>query len=242
MTVLFSTHNGSFFLFIFQFSDILDYRDDGESKEHADRVMIVATEWLAKLNGKNTFKPSTLARVSYGRKAFVGASIAVSHFLRPICLFHRIINLRQSLGEAVIHFKPLDLPDRQNWSFEAFYKSKYDYTRNPCQNCNTMFFNDDSGDGCSTFLAACAEYCPVNQLLPHEPYLWQSAEVDKHLMDLLERNFARCSDLFKNFLDISNKCIAAARSNNEEIMKTVYWDVIYKLHIFGLGPECNPNF
>ena len=242
VTVLFPTNNGSLFLFIFQFSDIMDYRDDGESKEHAYRVMTVAKYFLNELNRENTFKPSVLARVSYGGRFFVGASIAVSHFLRPICLFHRIINFKQSLGEAVVHFKPLNLPDPKNWSFEAFCKNPYIKKREPCQNCQTMFFNDGSGDGCSSFLAACAEYCPVNQLLPDEPYLWQSAKVDKHLMDLLKRNFDRCSYLFKNFLDISNKCMVAAQSKNKELMKTVYWDVIYKLHIFGLDPECNPYF
>ena len=45
-----------------------------------------------------------------------------------------------------------------------------------------------------------------------------------------------------DFLDIYNKCIDAAQSNDENIMKAVYWEVIYKLHIFGLRPECNPYF
>ena len=237
------TVNGSLFLFIFQFSDIMDDRSDRGSTDHANRVMEAAKDHLSKLSSKNTFKPKVLARVSHTGRSFIGASIAVSHFLRPICLFHRIINLKQSLGKAIVHFQPLNIPDRQNWSFEALYKPNYDSIRSPCQNCNMMFCGDRSGNGWRTFLAACAEYCPVNQLLPDEPNLWQSASDDPLMMNQLTRNYARCSDLFKNFFDISNKCKAAARSDNRKtIIKTMYWEVIYKLHIFGLWPECNPYF
>ena len=235
------TFNGSLFLFIFQFSDIMDYCGDRGTTDHANRVMTALKAFLSKLPNKNTFKPKVLARVSHTSSSFIGASIAVSQFLRPICLFHRIINLKQSLGKAVVHFQPLNIPDRQNWLFEAF-RADYDLTRSPCQNCNMMFCNDRSGNGWSTFLAACAEYCAVNQLLPDEPNLRQSASHDPLVMNLLRRNHARCSDLFENFLDISNKCIAAARSNDENVMEAVYWEVIYKLHIFGLRPECNPYF
>ena len=200
----------------------------------------MAKDHLRKLSSRNTFKPTVLARVSHTGRSFIGASTAVSHFLRPICLFNRITNPKQSLGKAIVHFQPLNIPDRQNWSFKALYRADYDLKRSPCQNCNMMFRNDRSGNGCSTFLAACAEYFPVNQLLPDEPNLWQSH--DPLVMILLRQNHARCSDLFENFLDISNKCIAAARSNDENIMEAVYWEVIYKLHIFGLRPECNPYF
>ena len=242
VTVLFPRNNRSLFLFIFQFNDIMDDRGDRGSADYTNRVMKTASDCLSKLTSKNTFKPKVITRVSHTGRSFIGASIAVSHFLRPICLFHRIINLKQSLGKAIVHFQPLNIPDRQNWLFEALYKPKYDLIRSPCQNCNMMFCNDRSGNGWSTFLAACAEYCPVNQLLPDEPNLRQSASHDPLVMNLLRRNHARCSDLFENFLEISNKCIAAARSNDENIMEAVYWEVIYKLHIFGLRPECNPYF
>ena len=140
---------------------------------------------------------------------------------------------------TIVHFQPLNIPDRQNWLFESLNTANYDLIRSPCQNCDMMFCDDRSGNGWSTFLAACAEYCPVNHLLPDEPNLRQSASHDPLVINLLRRNHARCSDLFENFLDISNKCIAAARSN---VMEAVYWEVIYKLHIFGLRPECNPYF
>ena len=212
------------------------------SIDHAVSVMEKAKYYLSKLSKGNTFKPIVLARVSHAGRSFVGASIAVSHFLRPICLYHRIINLKQSLGKAIVHFQPLNIPDRQNWSFEAFNGAKYGIEKSLCENCNMMFCDDRSGNGSSTFLAACAEYCPVNHLLPDEPNLEQSASDDPLVMNQLKRNRDRCSDLFKNFLDISTKCKTAARSNDENSMKAVYWEVIYKLHIFGLWPECNPYF
>ena len=220
----------------------MDDRSDRGSTDHAKRVMEAAKDHLSKLSSKNTFKPKVLARVSHTGRSFIGASIAVSHFLRPICLFHRIMNLKQSLGKAIVLFQPLNIPDQQNWLFRAFYGDNYDSAKSTCQNCNMMFCNDRSGNGWSTFLGACAEYCPVNELLPDEPNLWQSARHDPFVINLVRRNHARCSDLFENFFDISDKCIAAARSNDENIMKAVYWEVIYKLHIFGLWPECNTFF
>ena len=242
VTVLFPRNNRSLFLFIFQFNDIMDDRGDRGSADYTNRVMKTASDCLSKLTSKNTFKPTVLTRVSHTGRSFIGASIAVSHFLRPICLYHRITNLKQSLGKAIVHFQPLNIPDRQNWLFESLNTANYDLIRSPCQNCNMMFCDDRSGKGWSTFLAECAKYRPVNQLLPDEPNLRQSASHDPLVMNLLRRNHARCSDLFENFLDISNKCIDAARSNDENIMEAVYWEVIYKLHIFGLRPECNPYF
>ena len=234
------TVKGSLFLFIFQVSDIMDYRGDRGSTDHANRVMKMVKALLSKLSSKNIFKPKVLARVSHTDRSFVGASIAVSHFLRPICLFHRISNLKQSLGKAIVHFEPLNIPDRQNWIFEAFHRKKYDTEKNFCQNCNMMFCGNRSENGGLTFLGACAECCPVNQLLPDELNLRQSDDV--LVVDRLTRNLARCSDLFENFSHISNSCIAAVDSGDEKIIKAMYWEVIYRLHIFGLWPECNPYF
>ena len=236
------TVNGSLFLFIFQVSDAMDDHGDRGSTDHAMRVLTMAKDYLRRLSRKNTFKPKVLARVSHTGRSFIGASIAVSHFLRPICLFHRIMNLKQSLGKAIVLFKPLNIPDQQNWSFSAFCGANYDSAKSTCQNCNMMFCNNRSGNGSSTFLGACAEYCPVNQLLPDEPNMWQSASYDPLVINLVGRNHDRCLDLDNNFFDISDKCIAAARSEDENIMKAVYWEVIYKLHIFGLWPECNTFF
>ena len=218
----------------------MDNSGDKGSKAHADRVMTVAKDTLSKLSSENIFKPTVLARVSHGDMSFIGASIAVSHFLRPICLFHRIINLKQSLGKAIVHFKPLNIPDRQNWIFEAFQGKTYGEEKNLCQNCNMMFGGDRSENERLTFLAECAEYCSVNQLLPDELNLGQSD--DAVVTDRLTRNLARCSDLFENFFDISNRCIAAVDSGDKKIIIGVYREVIYRLHIFGLCTECNPHF
>ena len=234
------TVNGSLFLFIFQFGDIMDDRSDRGSTDHANRVMTAAKDHLSKLSSKNTFKPIVLARVSHTGRSFIGASIAVSHFLRPICLYHRIKNLKQSLGKATVHFKPLNIPDRDNWIFEAFHRKKYDSEKNLCQNCKIMFRGNRSENGETSFLAACAEYCAVNQLLPDELNLCQSD--DQLVADRLKRNLARCSDLFESFSCMSKKCIDAADSGNKDDIEVVYQEVISRLHIFGLSPECNPNF
>ena len=234
------TVNGSLFLFILQVSDIMDYRGDRGSTDHANRVMTMVKTLLGKLSSKNTFKPKVLARVSHTGRSFIGASIAVSHFLRPLCLFHRISNLKQSLGKAIVHFEPLNIPDRLNWKFEAFHRKKYNSEKNLCQNCNMMFCGNRSENGETSFLAACAEYCAVNQLLPDELNLGQSD--DEQVADRLTRNLARCSYLFDNFICISKKCIDAAASGNKDHMEVVYKEVICRLHIFGLSPECNPDF
>ena len=218
----------------------MDNSGDKGSKAHADRVMRLAEDKLKKLTSTNIFKPKVLAKVSHGDRSFIGASIAVSFFLRPICLLYRIINLKQSLGKAIVHFEPLDIPDRQNWKFEAFQGKTYNQGKKLCDSCNMMFCGGCSGNGRLTFLAACAEYCPVNQLLPDELNLGQSD--DAVVTDRLTRNLARCSDLFENFFDISNRCIAAVDSGDKKIIIGVYREVIYRLHIFGLCTECNPHF
>ena len=218
----------------------MDNSGDKGSKAHADRVMRLAKDKLKKLTSTNIFKPKVLAKVSHGDRSFIGASIAVSFFLRPICLLYRIINLKQSLGKAIVHFEPLDIPDRQNWKFEAFQGKTYHQGKKLCESCNMMFCGGCSGNGRLTFLAACAEYCPVNQLLPDELNLGQSD--DAVVTDRLRRNLARCSDLFENFSYIFKRCKDAVHSGDENIIEAVYWEVIYKLHIFGLWPECNPYF
>lgn len=103
-----------------------------------------------------------------------------------------------------------------------------------------MFRGNRSESGETSFLAACAEYCAVNQLLPDELNLWQSD--DQLVADRLKRNLARCSYLFENFSCMSKKCIDAADSGNKDEIEVVYQEVICRLHIFGLSPECNPNF
>lgn len=249
------------------------------SKDHANQVLEMARSFLRTLHDNNTFLPKVLARVSREENSFIGASIAVSHFLRPIYLYSRVINRKKSLGEAIMKFRALNIFDEQNWEFEAFVRKNVQIQENEdekgeekgkkssdeqnkssvsqkrttkqhigprdlCQNCKMIFRGDKSGKGGPSFLGACAEYCPVDELLPNESKLkdlLKSCE-DPVINFLLTRNLSRCSLLFNEFESIYKRCKRAVDSKNDKLTEAIYWEVIYKLHIFGLKPECNPYF
>ena len=226
------------------------------SKRHANQVLEMARSFLQTLHDDNTFLPKVLAEVSREENSFIGASIAVSHFLRPIYLYSRVINRKKSLAEAIIKFRALDISPEQNWEFEAFERETVEIQKNEeekkttkqyigpkdlCQNCKMMFRGDESGKGCRSFLGACAEYCPVDELLPDESKLKDSRD-DSVIDHLLDRNRSRCSLLFKEFENIYERCKSAVNSGNDREVEAVYWEVIHKLNIFGLKPECNPYF
>lgn len=212
------------------------------SRRHANDVFEMARVFFSGLSKYNMFRPTCLAKISHNDRSFIGASMAVGHFLQPICLFNRIINLKESLGAAIINYRPMSIPDE--WEFEAFTKPEgerwYSSSSNkrPCQNCKMMFRRDRTGRGESTILGLCAEYCAINQLLPEEQTLKQS---DMPGVFKLVRNYNQCRLLFENYRVISNECMAVDINNTTETVKK-YWEVIYKLHIFGLTPECNRYF
>ena len=221
--------------------------DDKGSEAHAKRVFEHASRFFKKLGGENTFKPKVLVYITHKpyNKHSVGSSMAVSHFLRPICLHNRIIRLKRTLAKTILHFDSLKL-DKKEWVFKAFQHERgndgYRSKKDACKNCKMIFFFDGWGEGHNTFLGACAEYCAVNELLPSEETLKDHADHDDK--PFLKRNITRCSLLFEGFKDISKKCIDVCHSKeiSEKSLQKVYWEVIYKLHIFGLKPECNPCF
>ena len=237
-----------FVLLQFSIYALAEKPDDVKGSEaHAKRVFEYANRFFKKLGGGNTFKPKVLVNITHkpSNKHSVGSSMAVSHFLRPICLFNRITHLKRPLAKTILHFNSLKL-NKNEWVFEAFQHEKgndgYRSKKDACKNCKMIFFFDGWGEGHNTYLGACAEYCAVNELLPPEKTLEEYADDNDH--PFLKRNLNRCSLLFEGFKDISKKCINACRSKeiNEELLQKVYWEVIYKLHIFGLKPECNPCF
>ena len=227
------------------------------SKDHANQVLEMARSFLQTLHDDNTFLPKVLAEVSREENSFIGASIAVSHFLRPIYLYSRVINRKKSLAEAIIKYRALDISPKQNWEFKAFQRETVEIQKNErekeitkqhvgpkdlCQNCEMMFRGDKSGKGGRSFLGACAEYCPVDELLPDESKLKDSLD-DSVIGYLLNRNLSRCSLLFKEFKNIYERCKCAVNSRDDDReVEAVYWEVIHKLNIFGLKPECNPYF
>jgi len=224
------------------------------SQRHAADVMEIAKVLFRSL-GKSIFRPKVLAQVSHAQKWFVGSSIAVSHFLRPLVLYRRIFHFNSaSLKKAIISFALVDTTNtqRQNWSSRAFYSSEYNKEKRPCQNCKRMFRNlvgfmtseeqaegNSEEVGTSSFLAACAEYCPVDQLLEDDP---GNSTEDENQVAAFERNKERCSILFTEYDEIAKACLDAYKSKDEARMLQVYTEVRPKVHIFGLKPECNNQF
>lgn len=218
------------------------------SKEHAFSVKKIAEEWLEKMEKEQkkgvkekilTFRPKALAVVSHNDQWCVGSSIAVSHFLRPLCLLRRIKHFKLSLKKAIVSYQPLDTAKNQMWSSSA---STFDVNHGwkdkpPCQNCTMMFKKLDGfipspteEGGSGTFLGACAEYRPVDQLLEDKPL---SNEENKLINDALEQNKDICKRYFTNFQEIKIK------DRNEALEKI---RVVFKEHLFGLSPECNDHF
>ncbi|PFX19041.1 uncharacterized protein LOC111338716 [Stylophora pistillata] len=219
------------------------------SKEHARGVLEIAQFWFGQLGPGNIFLPDVLVVVEDERlkKFFVGASIAVSDFVKPISLYNRITNLKESFGNAVVHFLPLNNPDQDNWTFLYAFKSQNSATRYdsltsglPCKNCRTMFKKDLNDKGGPTCLGTCAEYCAVNELLPNEqPTLDQS---QNRPAEKLEENKSRSMAILTNYKSIMNKCKTAVASGDQNEIERVYWEVVHVLHVFGLWPECNRYF
>lgn len=220
------------------------------SFEHAREVKEKAGEafrtYLIDIRGKrNIFRPKVLALVSRGLEYFVGSSMAVSNFLRPLCLNERIVHFKPSLKRAIIRFEPLRLDPAEGilegWSSSAFDHKDYQTTKVPCQKCQTVFSSLDgfignndllANAGGNTFLGACAEYCPANNLLPGG----DGAE----MLSVMREHMAQCETFFRSYRNIRNLCDGAysryQRDNSP--LRDVYHEVRPIVHIFGFIPEC----
>lgn len=187
------------------------------------------------LNRRSIFRPKVLAIVSHNDKWSVGSSIAVSHFLRPLYLQRRIDNFKQSLKRAIVFYQPLDTAGNQNWSSRAFRtgldeEKEKPETKPPCQCCTRMFANLVGFLKIGTFLGACAEYCPVDQLLADEAL----SENENQLINAaLDKNREICKRYFRNFQEID---IVKESDAREKIRGS------FKEHLFGLRPQCNDHF
>lgn len=226
----------------------------------AEDLLEILRDWLSLLSTKNIFKPKVLAMVSRNDWGFIGSSIAVSSFLRPLCLHKRVISFTPRLREAVVFATPLSKPsDDQGqvdkWSSIA-YKKKFDtkkvcYTikKAPCKKCRDMFKTlmgfisgtNDELENRETFRGACAEYCPVNKLITGDD-VGQDTEPDE-MHNKLRINQERCSLLFKgieklcefaNKLPDDNGPDAELKLKNEA--KTL--NLVHNAKIFGFIPEC----
>ena len=110
-----------------------------------------------------------------------------------------------------------------------------------CKNCQQTFETLEGfiteedrlkGEG-RTFLGACAEYCPADQLLTKD---------SPEIRDWLKRNLERCLILVRDFPTIREVCLEAEESNGIERCRELYEQIHPKVHIFGRKPECNDQF
>ena len=216
--------------------------------------MIMAKDHFKYLSSNNIFKPKALAKVSHREKWSVGSSVAVSEFLRPLCLYTRIASFKKSLTKAIASNEPLVTEDNQNWSSSAsaFAKNHELKAKPPCQNCIMMFkslagfIQTSEQGGSGTFLGACAEYGPVDQLLAVEAL---TPEENQWINDQLKRNRDQCTVLYRNFRKIENRCNEVNMKKNQRELRTMNSTVADlsreirdKVHIFGVKPECNMYF
>ena len=247
------------FLFVFQFGYIAEHHlkvprigSEGHENEvveveqcpaigsevHANEVMKMAQCWFTELDDANRFRPKVLARVSHDDRCFVGASIAVNRFLRPLCLYNRISQFHLKFKKAITSSESLDNPDDKDWNSSAFAGNDYKEEKAPCKNCSHMFKNlrgfitSETAGRSRTFLANCAEYCPVNQLLTGD---MRASSADKLCVDTnMDSFWGQCSVLFDDFENIINKCDEACKSKEPEELRKVYNQVKDKVDIFGL--------
>ncbi|XP_044169423.1 uncharacterized protein LOC114972794 [Acropora millepora] len=192
--------------------------------EHAEDLLTIVRALFCPLRAKNIFKPKVLAKVSRNDLGFIGSSIAVSAFLRPLCLHKRIISFKRRLQEAVVFAKALPSPSddqgqvdkwssiayKRNFDEDTDTKEKVCYVKEkaPCKKCRDMFqgltefisgTNHESGDR-ETFRGACAEYCPVNKLITGDDVGQYSDPAG--VQNKLRINQERCSSLFRGIEDL----------------------------------------
>ena len=224
------------------------------SQEHADRVWQMATHWLRYLNKplegreglRNRFRPKVLTKVSRRdkkekkKKWSVGSSVAVSHFLRPLYLYNRIRHFKPSLKRAVILNEPLETAETNaEWQSEAFGGEGYERSKRPCQTCYSKFgnlhcFQKGESDQREFSSAQCAEYCPINQLLPLDQEATLEDEITQELDTVLGQFRQRCWSLYEDFGNIAQICREASHlrnAYNEHVKDSVV--------IFGIRPELN---
>ena len=232
--------------------------EKGEKEEEEDEKK------EKKKQEENLFKPKVLARVRHNDQWFVGSSVAVSHFLRPLYLWKRICDFKQSLKKAVVVYQPLELTeDKFPWNSSAFwFKGKtepaYETPKSPCKNCKFMFQKlhgfldetDNLGEAGAidkpvggNFLAACGEYPPINQCLRND-----AASDNEAVNGALENFGEKCVSYYETFRDNVKNCITAYKyyqsekdeSEKSKILRDAYDKFVKdKIHIFGIKPECN---
>ena len=207
-----------------------------------------AKDFFLPLGSNNIFQPKVLAKVSCNSVFSVGCSMAVSSFLRPLCLHKRVANFKCRLKEAVVLDNPLDPGDQNGqWSSSAFMRGN-DYTepKDPCRNCQHMFLklngfipaNVKAGTR-DTFQGACAEYIPVNEMLiTDDTQDLHTVAVQKKLA----MHGKRCMYLFRNYRKIAVECCnclngdSGTLKNDPQLLNAVFYKIPH-IRIFGFDPN-----
>ena len=212
------------------------------SEEHADRVWQMATDLLRYLNKplegrdrrRNRFRSKVLTKVSRRdekekkKKWSVGSSVAVSHFLRPLYLYNRIRHFKPSLKRAVILNEPLETAETNaEWQSEAFGGEGYERSKRPCQTCYSKFgnlhgFQNGESDQREFSSAQCAEYCPINQLLPLDQEAAPEDEITQELDAVLGQFRQRCWFLYEDFGNIAQICQEALNFGDMRDLREAY--------------------
>ena len=195
--------------------------------------MAQVTALFRSFNSLNVFKPEALAVVSHNNKSFVGASIAVSNFLRPLYLHKRIADFKKPrLREAIIFHQPSNAEDTQDWTSEAInimgtYKPACTNCRRTFERLNGFVPETEPVDGKNrTFLGVCAEFCPVDKLLHDETNASDVQEIGNRL----QRNLERCLTYFTKFNAISKQCQDAEDSKDIQKIREVYTQMHPTVH------------
>ena len=230
------------------------------SEEHADRVWQMATDLLRYLNKplegrdrrRNRFRSKVLTKVSRRdekekkKKWSVGSSVAVSHFLRPLYLYNRIRHFKPSLKRAVILNEPLETAETNaEWQSEAFGGEGYERSKRPCQTCYSKFgnlhgFQNGESDQREFSSAQCAEYCPINQLLPLDQEAAPEDEIAQELDTVLGQFRQRCWFLYEDFGNIAQICQEALNFGDMRDLREAYEERVRdSVLIFGIRPELN---
>ena len=213
------------------------------------------------LDRKNLFRPKVLAKVQRNGEWCVGSSIAVSNFLRPISLRNRILTFKRQLLKAIINPRDDSVTDTEGlrWSSLAFDFKKCQrvlgeitecFEKPLCNNCRQVFrkldgfiSTPDNQYDSRTFLGACAEYCPVNLLLPDEADTLSDQDTEL-IREKLTRNEEQCSNLFRRFEEIRTTCEDACKKyiksgkTETEHFEEIYQRIKPTLAIFGYLPDC----
>lgn len=230
------------------------------SEEHADQVWQMATDLLRYLNKplegrdrrRNRFRSKVLTKVSRRdekekkKKWSVGSSVAVSHFLRPLYLYNRIRHFKPSLKRAVILNEPLETAETNaEWQSEAFGGEGYERSKRPCQTCYSKFgnlhcFQNGESDQREFSSAQCAEYCPINQLLPLDQEAAPEDEITQELDAVLGQFRQRCWFLYEDFGNIAQICQEALNFGDMRDLREAYEERVRdSVLIFGIRPELN---